>query len=70
MSFFGKSPNSSEISKEDRVRRLALWLLIWGEASLIRFMSGCLYFIFDIAIDFYNREKKNRNFLNVFRNFN
>ncbi|RKP09374.1 1,3-beta-glucan synthase component-domain-containing protein, partial [Thamnocephalis sphaerospora] len=34
-----------------RVRQLALWLLIWGEASVIRFMPEALCFLFKLADD-------------------
>ncbi|RKP27682.1 putative 1,3-beta-D-glucan synthase subunit [Syncephalis pseudoplumigaleata] len=34
-----------------RVRQIALWLLIWGEASVIRFVPECLCFIFKLADD-------------------
>ncbi|KAI8055780.1 1,3-beta-glucan synthase component-domain-containing protein [Syncephalis plumigaleata] len=34
-----------------RVRQIALWLLIWGEASVIRFMPECLCFLFKLADD-------------------
>jgi 1,3-beta-glucan synthase len=37
---------------EDMVRQLALWLLLWGEASSVRFMSECLCFIFKLAEDY------------------
>lgn len=37
---------------EEMVRQLALWLLLWGEASSIRFMSECLCFIFNLAYDY------------------
>src|SRR5581483_6343954 len=40
------------MSQKDRVRQLALWLLLWGEASQVRFMSECLCFIFKLADDY------------------
>ncbi|GES72603.1 glycosyltransferase family 48 protein [Rhizophagus clarus] len=45
MDFMSKYP-------EDMVRQLALWLLLWGEASPVRLMSECLCFIFKLAIEY------------------
>eukprot|EP00965_Chrysotila_dentata_P196439 6177572-Pleurochrysis_carterae.AAC.1 len=36
---------------EQQVREVALYLLIWGEASNLRFMPEFLYFIFSVCID-------------------
>ncbi|KAI9019406.1 glycosyltransferase family 48 protein [Phycomyces nitens] len=36
---------------EDRIRQLALWLLLWAEASVIRFCPEVLCFIFKLAED-------------------
>ncbi|KAI9266209.1 1,3-beta-glucan synthase [Helicostylum pulchrum] len=40
-----------EASDLDRVRQLALWLMIWAEASVIRFCPETLCFIFKLADD-------------------
>ncbi|CAG8542684.1 1488_t:CDS:2 [Acaulospora morrowiae] len=40
------------MSHQDRVRQLALWLLLWGEAAQVRFTSECLCFIFKLADDY------------------
>ncbi|CAG8806827.1 32190_t:CDS:2, partial [Racocetra persica] len=42
----------NRMSQHDRVRQLALWLLLWGEAAQIRFTSECLCFIFKLADDY------------------
>jgi 1,3-beta-glucan synthase len=57
----GKVDSESEqqmnnMSQKDRVRQLALWLLLWGEASQVRFMSECLCFIFKLADDYYKSQ--------------
>ncbi|CAG8552757.1 84_t:CDS:2 [Ambispora leptoticha] len=41
-----------QMSHHDRIRQLALWLLLWGEAAQIRFISECLCFIFKLADDY------------------
>ncbi|KAI9499623.1 1,3-beta-glucan synthase component FKS1 [Zychaea mexicana] len=46
--------NSMEgLSNIDRIQQLALWLLIWGEASNLRFCPEALCFIFKCANDAY-----------------
>ncbi|CAG8476984.1 3811_t:CDS:2, partial [Cetraspora pellucida] len=42
----------NRMSQYDRVRQLALWFLLWGEAAQIRFTSECLCFIFKLADDY------------------
>ncbi|EGS22242.1 1,3-beta-glucan synthase component-like protein [Thermochaetoides thermophila DSM 1495] len=44
----------NKMSQHDRVRQLALYLLIWGEANQVRFMPECLCFIFKCADDYLN----------------
>ncbi|RSM07000.1 1,3-beta-glucan synthase component FKS1 [Fusarium ambrosium] len=39
------------MSPQERVRQLALYLLCWGEANQVRFMPECLCFIFKCAED-------------------
>ncbi|OWB84868.1 hypothetical protein B5S33_g3524 [[Candida] boidinii] len=36
----------------EKVRQVALWLLIWGEANQVRFTSECLCFIYKCAADY------------------
>nr|CAG8473571.1 5734_t:CDS:2 [Entrophospora candida] len=43
----------NSMSPNDYVKQLALYLLLWGEASVIRFTSECLCFIFKLAYDYY-----------------
>ncbi|CAG8467886.1 7262_t:CDS:2 [Paraglomus brasilianum] len=43
----------ASMSQHDRVRQLALYLLLWGEASQIRFVPECLCFLFKLADDYY-----------------
>ncbi|KAF8935959.1 1,3-beta-D-glucan synthase [Dissophora ornata] len=43
----------NQMSHFDRARQVALYLLLWGEASQIRFLPECLCFIFKCAEDFY-----------------
>ncbi|GME44344.1 putative glucan synthase protein [Neofusicoccum parvum] len=38
---------------QERVRQVALYLLIWGEANQVRFLPECLCFIFKCANDYY-----------------
>jgi 1,3-beta-glucan synthase len=40
-----------QMSDNDRIRQLALWLMIWGEASVIRFCPEALCFMFKLADD-------------------
>ena len=42
----------NRMSQHDRVRQLALYLLCWGEANQVRFMSEALCFIFKCADDY------------------
>ncbi|KAG0228713.1 1,3-beta-D-glucan synthase [Actinomortierella wolfii] len=42
-----------QMSHFDRARQVALYLLLWGEASQIRFLPECLCFIFKCAEDYY-----------------
>ncbi|CAI2165065.1 7357_t:CDS:2 [Funneliformis geosporum] len=51
----------SAMSQHDRTRQLALWLLLWGEAAQVRFMSECLCFIFKLANDYYNSPECKEN---------
>lgn len=44
----------NHMSQHDRVRQIALYLLIWGEANQVRFMPEALCFIFKCADDFYH----------------
>ncbi|EAA28744.1 glycosyltransferase family 48 protein [Neurospora crassa] len=44
----------NRMSQHDRVRQLALYLLIWGEANQVRFMPECLCFLFKCADDYLN----------------
>ncbi|GMM30708.1 1,3-beta-D-glucan synthase [Martiniozyma asiatica (nom. inval.)] len=41
----------------ERVRDVALWLLIWGEANQVRFTPECLCFIYKTAHDYLLSEK-------------
>ncbi|KAF9579979.1 1,3-beta-D-glucan synthase, partial [Lunasporangiospora selenospora] len=43
----------ARMSHFDRARQVALYLLLWGEASQIRFLPECLCFIYKCAEDFY-----------------
>ncbi|CAG8533293.1 10190_t:CDS:2 [Acaulospora morrowiae] len=42
----------NQMSQYDRIRQLALWLLLWGEAAQVRFTSECLCFLFKLADDY------------------
>ncbi|KAI7522213.1 1,3-beta-glucan synthase component, partial [Hortaea werneckii] len=42
----------NRMSQHDRVRQLALYLLVWGEANQVRFMPEVLCFIFKCADDY------------------
>lgn len=44
----------NQMSQQERIRQIALYLLCWGEANQVRFMSECLCFIFKCADDYYN----------------
>ncbi|RKP34218.1 glucan synthase [Dimargaris cristalligena] len=41
-----------QMSQYDRVRQLALFLLIWGEACVIRYTAECMCFLFKCAWDY------------------
>ncbi|KAL1924240.1 uncharacterized protein VTP21DRAFT_7275 [Calcarisporiella thermophila] len=41
-----------ELDDHQHTRQLALYFLIWGEASVIRFAPECLCFLFKCALDF------------------
>ncbi|KAH8117447.1 1,3-beta-glucan synthase, partial [Phellopilus nigrolimitatus] len=43
----------NNMSQYDRLRQIALYLLCWGEAGNVRFMSECMCFIFKCADDYY-----------------
>ncbi|KIJ31383.1 glycosyltransferase family 48 protein [Sphaerobolus stellatus SS14] len=43
----------NQMSQYDRLRQLALYLLLWGEAAQVRFVPECLCFIFKCADDYY-----------------
>lgn len=42
------------MSNRERVRQVALYLLIWGEAAVVRYTSEVICFIFKLADDYYN----------------
>ncbi|RHZ76458.1 hypothetical protein Glove_197g82 [Diversispora epigaea] len=42
----------NQMSQYDRLRQIALWLLLWGEAAQIRFIGECLCFLFKLADDY------------------
>lgn len=43
----------NNMSQYDRMRQIALWLLLWGEAAQVRFVPECLCYIFKCADDYY-----------------
>ncbi|KAF8911358.1 1,3-beta-glucan synthase [Mucidula mucida] len=43
----------NNMSQYDRLRQIALYLLLWGEAAQVRFVPECLCFIFKCADDYY-----------------
>jgi len=43
----------NNMSHYDRLRQIALYLLLWGEAGNVRFVPECLCFIFKCADDYY-----------------
>ncbi|EAU88546.2 1,3-beta-glucan synthase [Coprinopsis cinerea okayama7 len=43
----------NNMSQYDRLRQIALYLLVWGEAGNVRFMPECLCFLFKCADDYY-----------------
>lgn len=54
----------NEMPHYEKVRQLALYLLIWGEAATLRFTPECLCFIFKLADD-YMKSPKYENSLEV-----
>lgn len=40
------------LSPEERVRDIALYLLLWGEANQVRFTPECLCYIYKMAMDY------------------
>ncbi|KAI8576132.1 hypothetical protein K450DRAFT_295631 [Umbelopsis ramanniana AG] len=42
------------MSNRERVRQIALYLLIWGEAAVVRYTSEVICFVFKLADDYYN----------------
>lgn len=40
------------LTPEERVRDIALYLLLWGEANQVRFTSECLCYIYKTAMDY------------------
>ncbi|CAI6338870.1 unnamed protein product [Periconia digitata] len=44
----------NKMSQHDRVRQVALYLLVWGEANQVRFMPELVCFIFKCADDWLN----------------
>ncbi|KAM9934824.1 hypothetical protein OXX80_005583, partial [Metschnikowia pulcherrima] len=40
------------LTPEERVRDVALYLLLWGEANQVRFTSECLCYIYKMAMDY------------------
>ncbi|CCK70138.1 1,3-beta-glucan synthase KNAG_0D03920 [Huiozyma naganishii CBS 8797] len=42
----------NRLSNVGKIRHLALYLLIWGEANQVRFTAECLCFIFKCALDY------------------
>ncbi|KAI8990043.1 1,3-beta-glucan synthase component GLS1 [Pilobolus umbonatus] len=49
------------MTDNERVRQLALWLLLWGEASVIRFCPEVLCFIFKLADDSWEKRSPSEN---------
>ena len=45
-------------SKSQMLRRIALWWLVWGEASTLRFMPECLCFVYFSVCDSITRRDK------------
>ncbi|PVU98499.1 hypothetical protein BB560_005660, partial [Smittium megazygosporum] len=43
----------NSMSQYDKTRQIALWLLIWGESSNLRFCPELLCFLFKLAEDYY-----------------
>jgi len=51
----------NQMSQYDRLRQLALYLLLWGEAAQVRFVPECLCFIFKCADDYYRSAECQQN---------
>lgn len=47
----------NNLSEEEYIAQVSLYLLIWGEANNIRFIPECLCFIFHCALDHYDSVK-------------
>ncbi|THH32853.1 hypothetical protein EUX98_g1321 [Antrodiella citrinella] len=47
----------NNMSQYDRMRQIALYLLLWGEAAQVRFVPECLCFIFKCADDYYRSQE-------------
>ncbi|KAG8936786.1 1,3-beta-D-glucan synthase [Tulasnella sp. 418] len=43
----------ANMSQYDRLRQIALYLLLWGEAAQVRYAPECLCFLFKCADDYY-----------------
>ncbi len=43
----------NKLSPKERVRQVALWLCLWGEANQVRFVPECLAFIYKCADDYF-----------------
>eukprot|EP01135_Chromosphaera_perkinsii_P011253 Nk52_evm34s2367 gene=Nk52_evmTU34s2367 len=54
---------ASEKEAEKALREVALFLLVWGEASNVRHMPECLSFIYKLAIDYEGESFKEGAFL-------
>ncbi|KAJ1978936.1 1,3-beta-D-glucan synthase [Dimargaris xerosporica] len=42
----------NHMSQYDRVRQIALYMLLWGEAAVVRFTGECMCFLFKCAWDY------------------
>lgn len=51
----------NNMSQYDRLRQLALYLLVWGEAGNVRFVPECLCFIFKCADEYYRSPECQNN---------
>lgn len=47
----------NQLSQQERVRQVALWMLCWGEANQVRFTPECLCFIYKCADDYFLSEE-------------
>ena len=43
----------NQMPQNERIRQIALYLLLWGEANQVRFVPECLCFIFKCADDYF-----------------